>query len=99
MRNMRKRIERLEQAVLPARRRVAANEVIARALRGLSDEDLDLLGSITQERPGGPVKVLTERERLVQETYLNLVDRTCQSAGWRCLAEFEKSWQATHHRP
>ena len=98
MRNIRKRIERLEHVVFQEQSHQALSEVLKEAWKNISDEDLDILNCMKENRVKGIASVSTERQWLAEEAFWKSLELACRSAGWSCRAEFEIAWRATRPR-
>jgi len=83
MNSIHRRLEKLEKSSL-AKRNVNyfGNRIAKRALRRLSDEDIEMLDNIIERAvKGHPDRELTDRERGAIEAYDTAITVECKNAG------------------
>ena len=91
MPSVRKRLETLEKSVLPKPDPVVDRVIVGQALHGLSSEDLISLRTAAADKQQGKVRELTEHELAALAAYSSALELECQRAGFRTIAEFERS--------
>ena len=96
MPSVRKRLETLERSLPPRRSQAVENVVVVQALHRLSTEQLMSLRGAATDRQQGKVRELTERELAALAAYGSALDLECQRAGFRTIAEFERSCGRSH---
>ena len=83
MSNLQRRIETLEKSRSLMRPPDAQQGIVQAALQQLSDEDLELLSQ-------GPSAEPSERATAALKAYTSALERECQRAGFRSIAELER---------
>jgi hypothetical protein len=89
MSGVRKRLETLER--LPRRSQAVDHVVVSQALHRLSTQELRSLRDAAADRQRGNARELTERELAALAAYGSALAQECQRAGFRTIAEFERS--------
>ena len=91
MPSVRKRLETLEKSVLPRPNQAVDHVVVSQALHRLSTEELLSLRDASADKRQGKVRELTEHELAALAAYSSALELECQRAGFRTIAEFERS--------
>ena len=91
MPSVRKRLETLERSLLPRPNQAVDHVVVSQALHRLSTEELISLRDAAADKRQGKVRELTEHELAALAAYSSALELECQRAGFRTIAEFERS--------
>ena len=91
MPSMRKRLETLERSRPPRLGQAVDHVIVGQALHGLSSEDLMSLRTAAADKQQGKVRELTQHELAALAAYSSALELECQRAGFRTIAEFERS--------
>ena len=91
MPSVRKRLEALERSLLSKPDPGVDHVVVSQALRRLSTEELVSLRDAAADKQQGKIRELTEHELAALAAYSSALELECQRAGFRTIAEFERS--------
>jgi hypothetical protein len=88
-----KRIRALERRLMGGRPGDPAlsGGISSKALRLLSQDDLDVLEIVLRDRMAGRDSVLNESQLASIESWKVALEQTCQGAGFASLAEYQRS--------
>ena len=91
MPSVRKRLETLERSRPPRPNQAVDQVVVSQALHRLSTEELISLRDASADKRQGKVRELTEHELAALAKYGSALNLECRRAGFRTIAEFERS--------
>jgi hypothetical protein len=91
MPSVRKRLEALERSLLSKPDPGVDHVVVSQALHRLSTEELVSLRDAAADKQQGKVRELTEHALTALAAYGSALDQECKRAGFRTIAEFERS--------
>ena len=96
MPSVRKRLEMLEGSLPPRPSQAVDRVIVGQALHCLSTEELMSLRGAAVDEQQGKVRELTKDELAALAAYGSALDLECKRAGFRTIAEFERSSGRSH---